>query len=330
VRLELSAALSLNARTLPLLTGAVAPQGVELLATALHGSEMFWRQLKFAEFDISEMSCASLMIATSHGPTNWVAIPVFTTRIFFHTGVLVRTDANINVPADLNGKRVGVPEYQQTAANWARGILKDEFGVDPRTIEWYMERPPAQSHGGSTAFKPPPGINLKYIDPATNIGNMLAGGSLDATLLYLNTANLVDRSRLGLGSRSDIRTLFPDPKAEARRYFAKTGIYPINHTVVIRRSVLEKYPWLALNLYSAFAEVKERLARQRADDLAPWLETGIVDSGLSAGLDRDPLAYGLRATRPVLETLARYVHDQGLTNRVVGLEEIFAKSCLDL
>jgi 4,5-dihydroxyphthalate decarboxylase len=242
----------------------------------------------------------------------------------------VRTDANITSPADLNGKRVGVPEYQQTAAVWARGILKDEFGVDPRTIEWYMERPPEQSHGGATAFKPPAGIRLKYIDPATNIGNMLAEGSLDATLLYLNTANLVDRSRLDLGNRTDIRTLFPDPKAEARRYFAKSGIYPINHTVVIRRSVLEKYPWVALNLYSAFAEIKDRLARQRADDLAPWLDAGIVDPGLPAALARDPLAYGLRATRPVLETLAGYVHDQGLTDRVMRLEEIFAPSCLDL
>src|SRR6202521_6196478 len=143
-RLELSIALSDNERTRPLLEGRVVPQGIRLVPTMVHPSEMFWRQLRFAEFDVSEMSMSSLLISTargaSPGPTPWVALPVFTTREFFHTRILVRADAGIAAPADLRGKRVGVPEYQQTAAIWGRGVLENEFGVRPRDMEFFMER----------------------------------------------------------------------------------------------------------------------------------------------------------------------------------------------
>src|SRR5499425_1059443 len=134
--LELSIALSDNERTRPLIEGRVVPQGIKLLPTMVHPSEMFWRQLRFAEFDVSEMSMSSLLIATARGPTPWVALPVFTTREFFHTRILVRVDAGIATPADLKGKRVGVPEFQQTAAIWARGVLENEFGVAPRDMEF--------------------------------------------------------------------------------------------------------------------------------------------------------------------------------------------------
>ena len=262
--LQLSLALSRNPRTEALLDGVIAPHGIRLLGTAIHGSEMFWRQLKFSEFDVSDMSLSSLIAATVRGgPTEWVALPVFTMRMFFHTGVLVRTDAGIEKPIDLHGKRVGVPEYQQTAALWTRGILRDEFGVEPSQIKWFMERPPEQSHGGATGFAPPPGVDLKYISRDTNIGEMLLKGELDATLLYLNERNLVDRSRADLSNTTVVRRLFPDPKAEAHRYFAKTGIYPINHTLVARRDLLEKHPWIALNLYEAFARAKGALAAEQ-------------------------------------------------------------------
>ena len=117
---------------------------------------MFWRQLKFAEFDVSEMSVSSLIIATANGPTEWVALPIFSMRQFFHTSILVRADSGIMQPSDLRGKRIGVPEYQQTWAVWSRGILADEFGVQPSDMTWYMERSPARSHGGATGFTAPP------------------------------------------------------------------------------------------------------------------------------------------------------------------------------
>src|SRR5262249_59731122 len=126
-KLALSLALSDNPNTRPLLDGRVQAEGLRLVPTAVHPSEMFWRQLRFGDFDISEMSMSSLLISISRGPTPWVALPVFTTREFFHTRILVRIDAGITAPADLAGKRVGVPEYQQTAAIWGRGVLQHAF-----------------------------------------------------------------------------------------------------------------------------------------------------------------------------------------------------------
>ena len=154
-KLELSIALSENENTRAVLDGRIAPAAIKLHPTALHPSEMFWRQLKFAEFDVSEMSMSSLTIATSQGPTQWVALPVFTTREFFHLRILVRAASGIQAPADLKGKRVGVPEYQQTAAIWGRGVLQHEFGVHPRDMEFFMERTPETSHGGLKPVEPP-------------------------------------------------------------------------------------------------------------------------------------------------------------------------------
>ncbi len=329
-RLALSIALSDNPNTRPLIDGIVQPEGLDLMPTAIHPSEMFWRQLKFAEFDVSEMSMSSLVIATARGPTPWVALPVFTSREFFHTRILVRADAGIAAPADLKGKRVGVPEYQQTAAIWGRGVLESEFGVHPRDMEFFMERGAAKSHGGATGFRPPNGVTVNQIPPGTNIGAMLVEGQLDATLLYLTDRNLVDRSRIDLTADRRIRPLFPDRAAEGRRYYAKTGIYPINHTVVMRRDLLASNPWIALNLYAAFAAARAEVLRAGTAALAAHLATGILGDDVRRALEADPMAYGMKASRNVLETIAAYVHAQGLTERRVGIEELFAPSTMDL
>ncbi len=329
-RLELGLALSDNENTRPLRDGEVTAQGVRLLPTAVHPSEMFWRQLKFGDFDISEMSMSSLTIATSHGPTPWVALPVFTSREFFHTRILVRADAGINQPSDLRGKRVGVPEYQQTAAIWGRGALQHEFGIEPREIEWFMERTPDKSHGGATAFKPPAGVTVNQIPAAKNIGEMLLAGELDATLLYLTNLNLVDRSRVDLTSDARFKYLFADRKAEGRRYFAKTGIYPINHAVVVRRTLLEQHPWLALNLYHGFVAARAEVLRRGQAMLKSYDELGLLNDEAARALAGDPMAYGIKANKHVLEIIMEYVHAQGLTGRRMGLKELFAPSTLDL
>jgi 4,5-dihydroxyphthalate decarboxylase len=329
-RLALSIALSDNPNTRPLIDGAVAPEAIDLAVTVLHPSEMFWRQLRFGEFDVSEMSMSSLTIATARGPTPWVALPVFTTREFFHTRILVRADAGIASPADLRGKRVGVPEFQQTAAIWGRGVLENEFGVRPRDMEFYMERVADRSHGGATGFKAPPGVTVHQIPATTNIGEMLTRGELDATLLYLTHKNLVDRSRIDLDADPRVRPLFADRAAEGRRYYAKTGIYPINHTVVVRRTLLEQHPWIALNLYSAFAAARAKVLGDGATALASHFETGMIADDVRRALAVDPMAYGVKATRKVLETITDYVHAQGLTERRVKIDELFAPATLDL
>jgi len=158
--LTLSISLSNNERTRPLLQGRVRAQGITLISTSVHPSEMFWRQLKYRDFDVSEMSMSSLFIAASRGDRAWVALPVYTSRQFFHTNILIRTDRGIDRPEDLRGKRIGVPKYQQTAALWSRGILEHEFGASAREIEWFMERGPEKSHGGAIGFQPPEGVRL--------------------------------------------------------------------------------------------------------------------------------------------------------------------------
>jgi 4,5-dihydroxyphthalate decarboxylase len=328
-RLELSIALSDNERTRPLIEGRVVPQGIKLVPTVVHPSEMFWRQLRFAEFDVSEMSMSSLLIATSRGDRRWSAIPVFTMRRFFHTSIIVRRDSGIAAPADLRGKRIGVPEYQQTWAIWSRGVLQHEFGVHAREIEWFMERNPDRSHGGATGFAAPEGVRVNQIPPTTDIGEMLIRGELDGTLHYLAGNNLVDRSTADVSAVT--RHLFADPAAEGRRFYAKTGLFPINHTVVVRRSLLERHPWIALNLYSAFAAAKAEIARYGRSYLQWYLDAGLLDGAVAGTLtEHDPLAYGFKAARPVLETIAQYVHEQGLSARRVALDEAFAPSTLDV
>ena len=328
--LTLSMALSDNERTRPIAQGRVKAQGLRLVPTVIHPSEMFWRQLKYADFDVSEMSLSSLFIATARGDKRWVALPIYTSRSFFHTNILVRTDRGIARPEDLRGKRVGVPEYQQTAALWSRGILEHEFDVHARDIEWFMERGPDKSHGNATGFKPPQGVRLNQIPASTNIGEMLSNGELDATLLYLNSRNLVDRSTIDLDAVETVKPLFRDKEAETRRYYAKTGIYPINHTVVIRRELHERHPWIALNLYHAFMAAKHEVERESVAHLRSYVETGLVDTQVEHGLRADPKAYGIKASRPVIETISSYVFEQGLTERRVEVEELFAASTLDV
>ena len=328
-KLKLTCALSSNPRTQAIVDGLVAPEAIDLETIALHPSEMFYRQLKYAEFDVSEMSNSSLSIMTAQGPTQWVGIPVFTSRQFFHTNLMIRTDRGIEKPQDLAGKRIGVAEFQQTAAVWTRAALRSEFGVDPRSLHWYMERNPDQSHGGATGFVPPEGIDLQYIPKTKDIGQMLIDGELDAGR-WINAHNLIDRSHADPLSSPNVRYLFDPPEVEAKRYYEKTNIYPINHCVVVRRSIVEKYPWVILNLYSMFQEVKARNARSLDATLEPYYEAGLIDAAEKATLHKDIMPYGIKANRHVLETITQTNLDDGLVKRKVGLEEMFSPNTLDL
>jgi 4,5-dihydroxyphthalate decarboxylase len=327
--LTLSIALSPNPRNWPIIDGSIKVEGVDLVVHVLHPSEMFWRQLHHEEFDISEMSLSSLMMARSRGDERWAGLSVFTTRRFFHTGILVRRDASINKPADLKGKRVGVPEYQQTAALWGRGVLQHEFGVQARDMEFWMERAPENSHGGATGFKPPEGVTVHTIPPDKSIGSMMLSGELQAALHYIVNDNLIDRSRADLHGHPDIRLLFPDRTAEGVRYYAKTGIYPINHGMVTKRTLADRHPWLAGHLLDAFERANGKIDRQRMEHLAYYFETGLLPGGTMDKV-REPLVrHGVKANRLVLETCARYSYEQGLTPRVMTLDELFEPATMN-
>jgi 4,5-dihydroxyphthalate decarboxylase len=328
--IHLSMCVSDNARTLPLRDGRVKPDGITLAVSTIHPSEMFWRQLRFSEFDISEMSWSSLLIAISQGDTRWVALPIFTLRGFPHTGILVRTDRGIEKPQDLKGKRVAVPEYQQTSALWSRGVLQHEFGVTAFDVEWYMERTEELSHGGATGFQPPADLKFQRIVPPDNIGTMLLDGRVDASLLYLTDVNLVDRSRVDLSKRSEVRLLFRDQVAEGARYYKKTGFYPANHCVVFQRQVLEKYPWAALNVFKAFGVAKDLVQLPGREFASIYFDLDLVPGAQREVLDIDPYPYGVKANRAMLEALTQFSFEQGLTKRRLSLDEVFYPASLDL
>jgi 4,5-dihydroxyphthalate decarboxylase len=325
MNLQLSIGITNNPRTWPILDGTVKPEGIDLIPTILHPSELFWRQLHFAEFAVSEMSCSSFMIVTGQGDTRFVGLPIFTTRRFFHTTILVSRKSGIEKPADLKGKRVGVPEYQQTAALWTRGVLQHEFGVHPKDMEFWMERTPEKSHGGATGFKPPPGVVVHQVPADSSLGAMMLAGELDATVHYLSGRNLVDRSRADLAHHPEFKYLFPDPAAEGIRYYRKTGIFPINHQAVVRRDIYEREPWVVLNLLKAFNKANDIANAQRIEHVEYHLAAGLLSGDAKTAL----LHHGVKANRKVMETIAQYSLEQGLTPRLIKIDELYAPNALE-
>ncbi|HVA12253.1 MAG TPA: hypothetical protein VNF99_03305 [Stellaceae bacterium] len=326
-QLRLSLAITNNPRTRPIVDGRVTIDGIDFVTSVLGPAEMFWRQLRAAEFDVSELSMSELMMITAQGDKRFVGLPVFTTRRFYHTGILVRRDAKIDRPADLNGKRIGVPEYVQTSALWTRGVLESEFGVTAKDMIFFMERLPNKCHGDAIGFKPD-GVTVNRIPSEKSIASMMLSGELDACMSYTGVPNLVDRSDLDLSKQPDIKPLFPDSAAEGIRYYKKTGIYPINHGMVIKREVYEKNPWIAINILKAFSQANAITERERQEQMVYHFETGLVPGECRAAVARPLINYGLRANREVLETAARYSSQQNLTPRIMPLEELFAPNVL--
>ena len=328
--LQLSLAITSNPRTWPIIDGRVKPDGIDFAKTVLGPAEMFWRQLSFAEFDVSEMSMSELMMIRERGDDRFVGIPVFTTRRFYHTGILVRKDAGIASPADLKGKRVGVPEYVQTSALWTRGVLESEFGVTPKDMTFFMERVPARSHAGAMGFKTPAGVTINQIPPEKSIASMLLAGELDACMSYNpKQGDLIDRSDVDLDNHPDIKPLFPDPAAEAVRYYKKTAIYPINHGMVIKRAVFERDPWAVINILKAFDRANDIADAERREHVAYHLETGLVPPDYRKPLAARIVTHGLKANRVTLEMAAKYSNQQGLTQRIMTMDKLFAANALD-
>ncbi len=335
-RLTLSFVTGTNERVAPLVEGAVQPEGVELIPTLSDPSETFWRQLNFEEFEISEMSLSSYLIARSRG-MDMMAIPVFPSRRFMHTQLSCHTDSGIIRPEDITGKRIGVGEYQQTAALWTRGILEHDFGVSQYDVHWFMERTDELSHGGATGFTPPEGISFQRVPPDKSLASMLVANEIDVAAVhraFQKDSNIIDRStriRAREGDWNKIRPVFPDRIAEGKRFFEQHGYIPANHAYIIRGDIHRKHPWLAFNLYKAFVAAKE-VARDR---LAASIPTALVFgqeylAKTRAIFGEDPYPYGIRDNREMIETIIDYSHEQGLTREKAKLEELFAPSTLDL
>ncbi len=319
--LELSFSMGRYERVEPLITGEVRPQGISLRYYPLAGPDIFYRQLKFSQFDVSEMSFSSFLMAMARG-WGYQALPVFHHREFEYTRLLVRKDS-INRPEDLKGKRIGTGDYQQTAALWFRGQLQHEFGVKPTDMEWFMGRSEKYSHGGALGgFKPPPGLKFNYA--TKDLGTMLLNGELDAAHYQFGAA--IDKATTDITHHSSLRKLFPDRMAEAVRYYKKNGFYPAHHLTVVRKSILKEHPWVAISLFDAFEKAKslakERLRPNRLS-MIMFADQVLKDQQESFG--DDPYQYGLKANRKMVDTVLTYSVEQGLTECRQPLKELFAE-----
>ncbi len=334
--LTLSFVSNFNERVEPLMDGTIKADGIDIIPTYSHPSETFWRQLKFQEFQVAEMSMSSYLIARSRG-VDMIALPVFPSRRFFHTDLSYHVDSGVTKPGDLLDKRIGVGEYQQTAALWARGILDHDFGVSQYKVDWYMERTDELSHGGATGFTPPPGISLHRIPPDKSMATMLVNHEIDAAPIagHLSRAvNVIDRSTHIRGSEGDwskVKPLFPDPIAEAKRFVGKYGFVPVNHAYIIRGDVYREHPGVTLKLYDAFVAAKAYATKTLPERIPAALFFGAEYLATTQGiLGDDPFPYGVKANSAMLETLIGFSQEQGLTPRKMKVEELFAKETLDL
>jgi 4,5-dihydroxyphthalate decarboxylase len=325
---KLTLAMNPYDRIQPLINGEVKPVGVDLEYVGFPGGvDVFYDQLKFNRYDVAEMSFSSTLKARAHG-WPYRILPVFHNRQFAYTRVLIRHSSGIRQdhPEDLIGKRVGVAEYQQTAALWARGVLQQEFGIRPQDMIWFMERPEGFSHGGASSFNPPPGLQFSYTQ--TDLGTMFLRGDLDAAFTYIVSGSM-DRKKADLSTNPDYGTLFADPETEGFRYFRKHGVYPPQHTTVIRESVVREHPWIARSLMQAFEESK-KIAIERLYKRAPSL---IAFGGLTVERQRkvmgdDPYPYGLRANARAIDYVQTFSQEQGFTERKQPWPELFAEECL--
>ncbi|MGH8913399.1 MAG: hypothetical protein ACRDZM_02670 [Acidimicrobiia bacterium] len=331
--LTLSFVSAVNERTQPIMDGSIRPEGITLNTIVSDPAETFWRMLRFSDFDVSEMSISSYLIAKERG-ADLIAIPAFPSRRFMHIELMCHVDAGIEGPEDLAGKRVGVGEYQQTAALWTRGILEHDFGVSQLDIDWYMERAPEQSHGAATGFTPPEGISFHQVSADKSLATMLLAHEIDAALVkraLRKKSNLVERSSRLKISPDELgkitKPVFKDPIGEGARFFRSHGFVPVNHTYVLRGEVHRQHPWVALNMFKAMIEAK-RLAEARLIDSVP-LSLVFREEYLAQTreiLGDDPFPYGLEPNRPALQTLVDYSLEQGLTRERADLDSLFAAS----
>ncbi|HTE84090.1 MAG TPA: hypothetical protein VK821_05105 [Dehalococcoidia bacterium] len=326
-RLDLSFAITPYDRVQPLLSGEVRLEGIRLRYFDLNAPDVFVRQIKWSQFDVSEMSFSSFLRARSQG-WPYRALPVFHNRNFSYTRILIRRSSGIrpNHPEDLKGKHVGIADYQQTAGLWQRGVLEHEFGVAPGDMEWFQERPPELSHTGTTGFDVPAGVKFHYTD--TDLGTMFLRGDLDAAFTYI-TGTAIDRDKADLSRNPDYCLLFDDPRAESCRYYQKEGVFPPHHLTVVRESILQEHPWVSLDLMNAFEKAK-KLAMDRLRVRTPSL---LIFSREDLEQQRsvfgdDPFAYGVKANAKAIDMVQTFSVEQGFTPKKQPLDELFPREIL--
>ena len=313
-------------RTRPIKDGRIPIEGCVVNYITLEPEEVFFRAFRSQEFDITELSFSSYVLATSKGECPYIAIPAFVSRVFRHSGIYIRTDRGIKEPADLRGKTIGVPEYQMTAIVWIRGMLKEEYGIDASEMNWVSGGQEEPGRDERTPLTLTNGVNLKPISRGKTLSRMLAEGEIDAIFSARLPSCFAARA-------PHVGRLFPDYKEKEKAYFKKTGHFPIMHLIGVRRSLVETHPWLATSVYKAFVQAKDLAleeVRQMHVPMAalPWMEAEALETIDLMGDDYWP--YGVAENLNDIEAMARYSYEQGLAVRKLKPEELFAKSTLEI
>jgi len=311
-------------RISPLVTGQVQIEGCNPTFLDLEPEEMFHRALHFEEFDVSELSFSNYLTLTARSSCPYMAIPVFPGRRFRHSGIYINTRSGIRKPEDLKGRVVGSPEYQVTASVWIRGILEDEYGVKPSDIRWRAGGIYETSRTEKVTFAAPEGVELKRIGPGKTLSRMLADGELDA-LIGPRAPTCFHEGH------PDIVRLFPNFIEKEQEYFRHTGVFPIMHLLAVHKKKIGELPWLPASLFKAFETAKDlaigRLLEENEPMATyPWIDGVVREAQKLMGKDFWP--YGVEENRKTLETFLRYHYDQGLTERRLGIDEIFVPSTL--
>lgn len=312
-------------RTRALVDGSVAPEGIDLNCLTLHVEETFFRMLRNREFDVAEMSLSSYSVTAARDDPAFIAIPVFPSRFFRQSCIFVSAKSGIEAPEDLTGKRIGTPEYQMTAPVWIRGILQDDYGVDPAGVRYFTGGEEEPGRDEKIRLELPEKFSVTRIGAKQTLSQMLADGELDA----LHTARVPSTFRSRPGT---VRRLFADHVDVERDYYRRTKIFPIMHTIVLRRDVYRANPWIAMSLQKAFEEAKRRAldnlyTTSALTTMLPWQIAQVEEVRGEMGEDWWP--YGFAANRRVLDTFLRYHHEQGLSRRRLQADELFAPETLE-
>lgn len=323
-KLRLSVAIGDYDRMRPLVDGAVQIDAVDPQFMLLDPEEIFFRAFRQADFDITELSMSSYSVKTAAGTSPYIAVPVFPSRAFRHTSIYVRTD-RIKSPADLKGKRIGVPEYQLTANVWVRLFLEEDYGVHPSDVTWVRGGYEQPGRVEKISLSLPSDVRLESVPEGATISGMLASGELDAVIGP--RAPSCFRAR-----HPNVGYLFPDPQREAADWYRRTKIFPIMHLLGIRRTLAEAHPWLPYAVMKAFEQSKRVALDKLGDTSATKVTLPFVEEQLEAAralMGNDFWSYGLEPNRHVLDRFLRQHHDEGLSSRLLSAEELFHPAALE-
>lgn len=304
--------------------GRVRPEGIDLNYLSLPVEETFYRQLRYQEFDVCEMSLSSYLLTLNQDEPPFVALPVFPSRSFRHQSIYINSSSGIERPEDLVGKRIGTPEYQLTAGVWQRGILAEEYGVPVDSVQYFTGGIEEPGRDEKIRLDLPDSISITPIGPGKTLARMLADGEIDAICSPSQPSSF--------GRVPQVRHLFEDFVAVEKDYYRRTRIFPIMHTLVLRRELHERHPWVARSLMKAFNEALELAhedlrVRNALKVMLPWLHQHLEET--IEALGPGYWDYGLEQNRHVLDKFARYSHDQGLASRLWAAEDLVLASAAD-